>query len=65
MKNIVTFFASTGTITRAGMVLIALGASGCANPASTGSNSVSQAYNASGVITIPPYTRTIFSTTNF
>ena len=26
---------------------------------------VEQAYNESGVITVPPYTRTIFSSTNF
>jgi hypothetical protein len=45
------------------LLLIALTA--CAPDNAPRSLAVAQAYESSGVITVPPYTRTIFSGTNF
>jgi len=46
------------------IIIVALAVlSGCSPVPST--YSVAQAYESSGIITVPPYTRTIFSGTNF
>lgn len=42
------------------------GLAACSSPSSMPHDSfVGAAYQTSGIVTIPPYTRTIFSTTNF
>lgn len=49
------------------LVLLAqLGLTACAGPADVGpTRLVEQAYNTPGIIKVPPYRRTIFSTTDF
>lgn len=37
----------------------------CANPSNKANSTVAQAYNSSGVVAVQPYTRSIFSSTNF
>jgi hypothetical protein len=44
---------------------LALAISACAGPMGENGSIVEQAFNTPGMVKVAPYTRTIFSTTNF
>ena len=55
-----------GTVAKATLILSLLAALPACTPAYVPTSSeVAQAYNSSGLISVPPYTRTIFSSSNF